>query len=128
MPFIIPALPAIIGAAASVGGSMLMNRGGGGGVMSFIQQQKELAQQKQDEAKKQQDAAMLTARREIPNVQSMLGGAVSPEYYAQTISANTGIGDQINPALKEALRAFGLTGMDESRFGLAQGSQFSGGM
>ena len=51
--------------------------------------------------------AIQAARQYVPNVQAQLGGAVSPEYYAQTAATQTGWGDQLG-AVRQALAMQGL--------------------
>lgn len=134
MPFIVPFLPLII-SGATAGIQMGMQLAGVGqpspGAANEAmqkQQQDALTQQHAQTVRAAQDAA----RQYAPNLQAQLGGAVSPDYYAQVTAANTGYGDQVN-AVRQALAQQGIApqqggsslNLTSTNFTQPQGGSFS---
>lgn len=109
LPFVLPAIGALsagIGAVKTIGG-LFGDHGGGqqGPSASDIAAQQKAQQDAQNQA--QVRAAQQAAKQFAPNVQAQLGGAVSPDYYAQTVAGQTGYGDQLE-AVRQALAQQGI--------------------
>lgn len=108
MPFLVPFIPLI----AAVAGPLISNAlapSGPSASQIQAQQSAALAQQQAQQNATDQRNAVSAARQQFPNLQAALGGAVSPEYYAQTSAALTGNG-QYSPAIQAALFGTGLSG------------------
>lgn len=109
MPIAPAVLAALIGAAATATTTGLQLAGAFTPSTSGADQAAATAQAKAtaDQQTQQKNAAVQAAQQYAPNIQAQLGGAVSPDYYAQTAAAQTGNSDQL-AAVRQALGMQGL--------------------
>ena len=127
MPFAAALVPILTAASSALGiGTTIYGLTQGGGTPPFLSESQQAAAEakaKADADAQQKTAAVQAARQYTPNVQAQLGGAVSPDYYAQTAATQTGFGDQLS-AVRAALGMQGLAPTTSTN-GLSATSAFS---
>ena len=125
MPFIVPFIP-LIAAAAGLAGTIYnqVSQPSSGDIQK--QQQEQLAQQQAAQDKQRVQAAQSSIQPTMSNLQANLGGAVSPEYYAQVASTLSGFGDLSGRVGMPLANSFFGLGSGLVPGGLDQGGQQGG--
>lgn len=124
MPALVPILVGIA-AAGSIGSTVygLTKGGGGGGQQPQPDPNAALNQQAQTNAANQASERAQIARQ-VPSIQSQLGGSVSPDYYAAEAAQEAGFPGDQNVARTALANFLGLGSTPESQG--VSGTQFGG--
>lgn len=124
MPFAAALVPILTAASAAVGiGTSIYGLTQRPDMPSSADLAAQQAKATADQQQAQRLAAGQAARQYQPNIQAQLGGAVSPDYYAQTAATQTGFGDQL-AAVRQALGMQGLAPTTSTN-GLSAASAFT---
>lgn len=112
MPFLLPALPAIIGAGASVGGALL-SKSGSGGSEQLTQEQQKLAEQDQQLAQQQETQKENLVNSTQPFLSSVTGNGdvtASPFYQALVKQGTTSTAAAYRGAESNLLQKANMSG------------------